>query len=242
MEVHRPRAAHSIGEFLIEIGTIICGILIALGLEQVVAQIEWQHRIHAADEAMRRELLWDDGPQIYQRVAMHSCLTERLDAIRHAIDRSAPRAEVVRLIEGYRVEFLSYDTLARDDASHSGVTDHMSQAALDVWNNAYGQMPYMERTNAEEAAEIGHLRALRGVGGPLSDAEEAHVLDAVESLRMQELRMYGAAGFMLPEIRKLGPLDAGRVALFLDSARKWYAAACVKDLPSSWKLATDYNH
>ena len=36
MDVHRPKAARSIREFLIEIGTIICGILIALGLEQAL--------------------------------------------------------------------------------------------------------------------------------------------------------------------------------------------------------------
>jgi hypothetical protein len=34
MDIHSPKAAHSIREFLIEIGTIICGILIALGLER----------------------------------------------------------------------------------------------------------------------------------------------------------------------------------------------------------------
>ena len=33
MEIHKPKAAHSVREFLIEIGTIVCGILIALGLE-----------------------------------------------------------------------------------------------------------------------------------------------------------------------------------------------------------------
>src|SRR4051794_29522861 len=80
MDIHKPRAAHSVREFLIEIGTIICGILIALGLEQVVLRGEWAHRVKAAEDAMRHELLWDDGPQIYQRVAMHDCLTGRLDA------------------------------------------------------------------------------------------------------------------------------------------------------------------
>jgi hypothetical protein len=36
MEIHKPKAAHNVREFLIEIGTIVCGILIALGLEQAV--------------------------------------------------------------------------------------------------------------------------------------------------------------------------------------------------------------
>lgn len=44
MEIHKPKAAHSWREFLIEIGTIVCGILIALGLEQVIVRVEWSHR------------------------------------------------------------------------------------------------------------------------------------------------------------------------------------------------------
>jgi hypothetical protein len=48
MDIHKPKAAHSIREFLIEIGTIICGILIALGLEQ---GIEWVHRQNVVREA-----------------------------------------------------------------------------------------------------------------------------------------------------------------------------------------------
>jgi hypothetical protein len=50
MDIHKPKAAHSIREFLIEIGTIICGILIALGLEQVV---EWGHTEHELAETRR---------------------------------------------------------------------------------------------------------------------------------------------------------------------------------------------
>ena len=48
MEIHKPKAAHSWREFLTEIGTITCGILIALGLEGVV---ERSHHRHAAREA-----------------------------------------------------------------------------------------------------------------------------------------------------------------------------------------------
>ena len=45
MDIHRPKAAHSIREFLIEIGTIICGILIALGLEQGIEWLHWNHTV-----------------------------------------------------------------------------------------------------------------------------------------------------------------------------------------------------
>lgn len=42
MDIHKPKAAHSVREFLIEIGTITVGILIALGLEAAVET--WRNR------------------------------------------------------------------------------------------------------------------------------------------------------------------------------------------------------
>jgi hypothetical protein len=56
MDIHKPKAAHSWREFLIEIGTIICGILIALSLEQVVELLRTNEKSQAAEAAIREEL------------------------------------------------------------------------------------------------------------------------------------------------------------------------------------------
>ena len=48
MDIHKPHAAKSWREFAVEIGTIVVGILIALGLEQVIESI---HDRTIADEA-----------------------------------------------------------------------------------------------------------------------------------------------------------------------------------------------
>ena len=56
MDIHKPKAAHSIREFLVEIGTIICGILIALGLEQAVEWSHWQERVRQTREQLNREV------------------------------------------------------------------------------------------------------------------------------------------------------------------------------------------
>jgi hypothetical protein len=56
MEIHRPKAAHSIGEFLVEIATIICGILIALGLEQAIETLHWRHEVEV-ERWMRRRAM-----------------------------------------------------------------------------------------------------------------------------------------------------------------------------------------
>lgn len=56
MDIHKPKAAHSWREFLVEIGTIICGILIALSLEQGVEWLHRQREVAETREALKREL------------------------------------------------------------------------------------------------------------------------------------------------------------------------------------------
>ncbi len=56
MDIHKPKAAHSWREFLVEIGTIVCGILIALGLEQVVEHTRSETQVKEAHEAIKQEL------------------------------------------------------------------------------------------------------------------------------------------------------------------------------------------
>ncbi len=239
MDIHKPKAAHSWREFLTEIGTIVCGILIALGLEQLVVRAEWAHKVEAAETAMLHELLEDDGPQVYQRVVMHDCLVASLDGIRAGIEHNASRADMVRLVNSYRVSFLSYDTRARDDASHTGAMEHVPPARQDVFDASYDQMPYMEKTNGDEALAIGRLRALKQTGGPLDAAEQARVLDALEEARVLEYRMWSAATFMLPQIRKLGDIDPVRQAHFLGEVRQWYGTACILKLPADWRISPE---
>jgi hypothetical protein len=56
MDIHKPKAAHSWREFAIEIGTIICGILIALGLEQAVEAVHRGAEVREARAALRAEI------------------------------------------------------------------------------------------------------------------------------------------------------------------------------------------
>ncbi len=235
MDIHKPKPWHGLREFLKEYLIIVVGVLTALAAEQAVERLEWVHKVRAAEDAMRLELLWDDGPQVYQRAAMHRCLKARLDAIRAGVEGGMARAELGRLIDDYRIDVLTYDTLAHDDASHAGVAEHMSPTALARWTRIYTAMPTMERANAQEAQSLARLRALRRTGGALSEAEQTHALDAVEALRVEEQSMASAAGWILPSIRQLGPLDPQRMDLFLGRVRAWYGPACVEHVGPDWQ-------
>lgn len=56
MDIHKPKAAHSWRDFAIEIGTIVCGIVIALALEQAVESARMASEVREARQALQREI------------------------------------------------------------------------------------------------------------------------------------------------------------------------------------------
>ena len=59
MDIHKPKPWHGVREFLKELGTIVLGVLVALGAEQAV---EWGHHqaeVREAREALRTEVADD---------------------------------------------------------------------------------------------------------------------------------------------------------------------------------------
>ena len=90
MEIHKPKAAHSFRDFLIEIGTIVCGILIALGLEQAVEAVHRDAEIRETREALDGEVAHDLGA--YQHFLAHrTCVNQRFDEINAWLDSPAAK-------------------------------------------------------------------------------------------------------------------------------------------------------
>ena len=232
MDIHLPKVPHSWRELGKEIGIIVVGVLIALTAEQLVDAWQWHRKIAAAEAAMKHELLWDDGPQLYQRAALYPCMAARLDAIRAAVDANRSRAEIWKAIDAYWTAYLTYDTVAHDALDSSDVSSHMRQAELQPYSLAYAVMPATDRVAADEVRDYGRLRSFRRMGGPLSDAESMQVLGALEALRDDNAGMFAATKWTLPQLRAIGPLDQERVGGFMRTARAHYGD-CVRDLPAA---------
>jgi hypothetical protein len=234
MDVHKPKPWHGWREFLKEYGIIVVGVLTALALDQAVEALHWRHQIHIADQAMEQEIGEDDGPEIYQRAIMHPCLQAQLDAIRTAVEAGKSREQVMTLISGYQLEYLTFDSLAKDAAIASEVTVHMPREHLQKWINLYSMIPLLDRTNAKEADDVGRLYALSRTGGALSEGERDRVLEAAEILRQDDAQMFEAVRYTLPEIAhdeiKLDPL---RKTSFTNWAKRRYGA-CIRDLQPGW--------
>lgn len=240
MHVHLPKPLHNWRELAREIAIIVVGVLIALFFEQLVERWQWRHKIGAAEAAMRHELLWDNGPQIYQRAAMHPCVVAQLDRIRATVESDQNRAQVWSAINGYWVFPVSYDSVAHEAAATSDVSSHIDQSALEPYVLVYGVMPNANQAAIAEAAEAGRLRALRKAGGTLSHEEATQVLNAVEQLRVDDQMMSDMAQWSLPQLRKLGGVDPKAVGFFMTMARRHYGG-CVRYLPPDYPngLPTD---
>lgn len=216
-----------------ELLIVVMGVLIALLAQEIVQGWEWQQKIRAAEAAMKRELLWDDGPQIYQRAMMYPCLRQRLDAIRSAVEDQAPRGQIVALVDGYQVFPLTYDVVAQQAATASDVTTHIKQDVLEPYLLPYAVMPGFGQTAQVEQEHIARLHALSRKGGPLSEAESLEMLNAVELLRNDNRFMNSAARWSIPQLRELGAVDAVRLKTFTDIARKSFGD-CIKPLPADF--------
>ena len=90
IDIHRPKAAHNWREFLIEIGTIICGIMIALGLEQAVEAHHWAGVVEEAKRPVHHELAL---ASVFgeERRARQPCADAYLEDLARAVVGSPPQ-------------------------------------------------------------------------------------------------------------------------------------------------------
>jgi hypothetical protein len=203
MDVHKPKLLHNWRELLKEWGIIVLGVLTALLAEQAVQSFDWRQKVEAALADMDNELSIGDGPQAYVRLAIDTCVTSRLDAIREAVERG-DRTQSRRLIDGLWLPRRTYDYLAREAATASDVASHMPADRMLQYRIAYEVVPNMNRLAEKELSDFGHLSALPRSGGTLETAEKLATNDALEALRADNDEMTREARFLLNHLKTIG--------------------------------------
>lgn len=216
-----------------ELVIVVAGVFIALVAQEVIQAWEWKQKVDASTEALRRELLDDDGPEVYQRVALFPCMQAALDEIRKAVEEGRSRAEIARLVQSYKVVFVTYDRVAYEGATASEIWTHMSQQQQDRFTVPYTTMPTMDALNRQEAMDLARLRGFTHNGGPLTKAEESQLLTAAEALRNDNGSIYAAAQSALPAIRRVGDINKDRIDFYMGIARSAYGN-CPRAVPANW--------
>lgn len=154
MDIHKPKAAHSWREFAIEIGTIICGILIALGLEQLV---DWSHarrEVGEAREALNAELASDAG-RLVSAAGQDECADVRLKLLEDWTTGKASIESTNLASIDNRPLIAALRASAWDVAKSGAVASHMSVADRLTYAAIYDQIAnQMTVIQGERAAWI----------------------------------------------------------------------------------------
>ena len=203
MEIHRPKPTHNLREFFSEVAIVVVGIVIALAAEQVVQSFEWRHKMSLADEQMRNEIAGDDGPQVYERLALSPCVNEGLGGIRNAVEHDAARSTLLDAFDRVWTPRHTWDSTAFQAATAAGVLSRMAVERVDAMSRFYTLMPALEQANAQELRDSAALFLSRA-GGALTELENQRVLGAVEVLRRDNAEIVRLAELAAGAMSQLG--------------------------------------
>ena len=171
MDIHKPKPVHSWREFLTEIGTIICGIVIALALEQFVSNVEWDRKVLETRDALGLEVA-DNLAKLHVRVQLSRFFGQRLDALAVIVDRASKTGSLPPLAAPRSPGNHSWSTGVWNSALSSQTASHFSAAQLRGYSRVYQIIDRISELEPRDEAAWTTLFELAGPGRAF-DAQDA---------------------------------------------------------------------
>jgi hypothetical protein len=209
MHIHKPKAPHGLREFAAEIGVIVVGILIALGLEQGLETLHQRHAAEEAREGIRAELALDIG-QMVVRSRSDDCVKARLSDIEGLIDNwSATNPIRMPLWLGrpttWEISFSRYQA-----ASSNGRTAYFPAEEQAVYSAVYAHIRTFLEAQERERPAWARLQMLEA-SPRYNPALQSELLLALQEAKYDRARAASAIRQTLRDARRLNiePNTAG---------------------------------
>jgi hypothetical protein len=227
MDIHKPKPWHGVREFLKEYAIIVIGVLTALGAEQAAEGLHGRHVIHEAEAAMRSELLDDDLPQAYVRIAATPCMAGDLKRLTSALDARIPPRDFGVLAKAYFPPIRTWDEDAWKTAGASGAASRMDGARLLRWSLAYQQIPFLQVWATRENDALANLSRRRFASGPWTPQRADELSDILDELQKQNINMASDSGNLLIKAKAVGLLLSPAVETRLMAETRGAYGDCV---------------
>ena len=202
MHIHRPRAARSLREFLSEISVVVVGVVIALGLEQVVEQIHWANEVRNARAALAGEIGHSNRHLAY-RVAAEPCIARRLDALESIVERTARREPVPRLGEVIPDIGNALNNNVWTNYRAAGTLPHLDDKEQRLFSAYYLQIESLRGFLSDETSTWDVLKVLQGDPSRLGPVDIAGLRVAVQHARFDNRLIAGIAADELDVSKQL---------------------------------------
>src|SRR6266702_2249783 len=163
MDIHKPKAWRGGREFLKEIGTIVIGVLIALGAEQAVEWLHWRHLAQQADADLAAGLqpnlinaaeMWAFEPCGQARIKDLAEALQRPDSRWTANPDPTPASASDRVIPVvYHAPGRPWAPAAWESAVASGALTHLPRERVARYAEAYHAID-IARTNQTALGDL----------------------------------------------------------------------------------------
>jgi len=211
MHIHPPKPLHGWKEFLNEIFVIVIGVLIALGFEQVVEELHWQHKVHEGEERLNSELNAIHRAALLQ-VALAPCVNRQFEALEERVLKSGTTLEPATAIP-------LPDRLAWTGAAQSAIFSRYRMMPKAIWAtlNTDGTLLHMPlrqqrrlgliynfaQTYQEQTTQLDRLSDLtRPV--PLDPAVRYRMVERIQVMRNVHFAMTNAAVQLAANLKEMG--------------------------------------
>ena len=184
--------------FLGEVGVIILGVLIALGLGAVATEIGWQVETRSARKAIGLELGEAVG-QGLERVRIYDCVEKRLDQVSEIIEQGSATGRLPPVGDIGLPAFHTWNHGSWDSIVSAQTASHFNREELAAYVAAYEYITGLGESAAQEFDAWTRLYSLVGPGRPLSTAEAADLRRQISETRVLNRRM-ARRGLLLTQL------------------------------------------
>lgn len=217
----RFRLTEKQSKFVREVGGVVLGVLIALGLGAVATEIGWWFEVRNARHAMEVELGELIG-QGEERVKVAQCIERRLDEIARIVDAAEKSGTLPPLGSVEQPPWRTWPRGVWGSTVSAQTASHLDRDLLDNYSSAY---EFADVLAANSTREIEIWTRLHGVVGPgrtftaqealqlrtaIGDARYTHRMMALNGIRLKQIAVAYDLGYELESAREYSdrPLSA----------------------------------
>ena len=191
-----------------DIGNIVLGVLIALGLGAVASEIGWQVEVAKARGALAEELGEIVG-QGLERERADRCIEHKLDSIAAILTEAERSGRLPPTGSIGEPMYRTWSTGVWQSALSADVGSHMDREALDNLSGAYHFIGNINARTSDEVDAWTELFAIVGPGRQISGEEVRELRGAVSRARTAH-RMILVGGLRVRQIAEAYNLPVSR--------------------------------
>ena len=174
--------------FFGEVGIIILGVLVALGLGAIATEIGWRIEARAARKSIGLELGESVG-QAIERTRVYPCVERRLDHLAALLDKASSTGRLPPIGDIAMPPSHTWTHGSWDSAVSAQTAAHMGREELIAYVATFEYVAGLGETGLKEFEVWTRLYQLVGPGRALSPAEAADLRLAIGEARITNRRM-----------------------------------------------------